>query len=900
MNNSLPPNTNTAPTEPIQLGHYELLDCIGRGGMGLVYRARDTRLDRQVAIKCLRTELFEHHYVERFKREALLLAKLNHPNIVQIYDFIEAPDQLALVMELVEGQNLQLHLREHIVPFAQRMRWLTEIAQGLAVAHDAGIIHRDLKAENILINQRKVAKITDLGIAKSQHFNATLTDHVAGSYCSMSPEQAMGEAIDFKSDLFSFGILAYQLLCGAHPFGDTNNKLQLMQRIISHPPTAPGKHNPNLPAEINDLLGQLLSKDPTKRPDNTHWVAAQFEKLSHLQLTNDFVSDDTQAIIPNGSAANQSNVKSSGINSAVRTQDHPTFETRFIAVNTAPKKSPWLPIKNYLIENKISVSFGLFSVLILAAVVTWQLQPRPPKYVAVIPPKLTAEGMQESQQELVKGAVYDAIQQSVIQLDGYYLIPRDEIADVNGDNETVRMATAADELITTEIQCKLEACTITLSRLVQESKKTNGRLRVEDTKTVDLLTDNYLSANEIIQNNISNLYKSTLAKKNTMSNKDYASYIHIIQALRNNGASIDLLERLEKITENHQNNNTIDTLYKDISLELYHETQNPLFLEKLERQLNKNTNIKQEKIGLYNIYYLQVAKSHFDGALDTIKQIEYLGASSSSINELFAYLMMAKHNYQEAIKYYTRAVHTKKTANNLYNIAIAYWLSGDNEAAKLYLTESLAISPDYYKSHSLFGSILMYEGDIDNAIIYFSHISIKNTKDIINYNNLGLCYLIKKEYQMAKKSFLDAMTLDKNNTAILLNYADTLNLAGQEDNAKVYYTKVVDLSQKSEKKQATLKDAAQAFAHMKEDSKALETLQLLERDAPQNVDTFYTAALVHTLTNNISAAIFNVERSLENGMHAVWFDFSWFDQLCNNKKFITVMQKYGEPDRCSP
>ncbi len=375
MNNSLPPSTNAAPAELIQLGHYELHDCIGRGGMGLVYRARDTRLDRQVAIKCLRTELFERHYVERFKREALLLAKLNHPNIVQIYDFIEAPDQLALVMELVEGQNLQLHLREHIVPFAQRMRWLTEIAQGLAVAHDAGIIHRDLKAENILINQRQVAKITDLGIAKSQDYNAILTDHVAGSYCSMSPEQAMGEAIDFKSDLFSFGILAYQLLCGAHPFGDTNNKLQLMQRIISHPPIAPSKHNPNFPAEINDLLGQLLSKDPAKRPDNTHWVAAQFEALSHIQLQNEFASDETQALIPNGSTANQPNVKHTGINRAVKTQDHPTFETRFVAVNTAPKKSRWLSIKNYVADNKISVGFGLFSVLIVAAVSVWQLQP---------------------------------------------------------------------------------------------------------------------------------------------------------------------------------------------------------------------------------------------------------------------------------------------------------------------------------------------------------------------------------------------------------------------------------------------------------------------------------------------------------------------------------------------
>ncbi len=360
MTQATPDNTSA---ELPRLGHYQLQQCIGRGGMGLVYRARDTRLEREVAIKCLRTELFEAHYIERFKREALLLAKLNHPNIVQIYDFIEEPEQLALVMELVDGQNLHTYLREHIAPIAQRLQWLAQISEGLAVAHDAGIIHRDLKTENILINKRGQAKITDLGIAKSQDFKGTLTDHVAGSYCSMSPEQALGEAITFKSDLFSLGILAYQLLCGTHPFGDTSNKLQTMQRIISHPPTAPQQHNPDLPAEFIDLLGQLLSKDPDKRPDNTHWVAAQFEKLKDLGWREESLTDDTQALA----------MPVAAINKPVRTQDHPTFETRFVAANKMQPHSRGQRIKHYLRENKISAGVGLFSVLIIAAVAIWQL-----------------------------------------------------------------------------------------------------------------------------------------------------------------------------------------------------------------------------------------------------------------------------------------------------------------------------------------------------------------------------------------------------------------------------------------------------------------------------------------------------------------------------------------------
>lgn len=359
MTHNTPPNVLT--DTPIQLGHYQLLASIGHGGMGLVYRARDMRLERDVAIKCLRRELFEAHYVERFKREALLLAKLNHPNIVQIYDFVETPDQLALVMELVEGENLHVHLREHLASMSQRLKWLVQISEGLAVAHDAGIVHRDLKTENILINKHGQAKITDLGIAKSQDLNSTLTDHIAGSYCSMSPEQAKGESINFKSDLFSLGILAYQLLCGAHPFGDTRNKLQLMQRIITETPTNPHQHNPELPTEAIDLLGQLLSKDANNRPDNTHWVAAQFEKLKNLVQESATLNNDTQVLtLPLAKPSSTSH-----------TQDHPTFETRFVA---AEKKSRWLSIKNYLAKNKFGVSVGLFAMLIIASAVIWQFQ----------------------------------------------------------------------------------------------------------------------------------------------------------------------------------------------------------------------------------------------------------------------------------------------------------------------------------------------------------------------------------------------------------------------------------------------------------------------------------------------------------------------------------------------
>jgi serine/threonine protein kinase len=901
MNNSLPPTATTAPAEPTRLGHYELLECIGRGGMGLVYRARDTRLDRQVAIKCLRTELFEAHYVERFKREALLLAKLNHPNIVQIYDFIEAPDQLALVMELVDGQNLQLHLREHIAPFAQRMRWLTEIAQGLAVAHDAGIIHRDLKAENILINQRKVAKITDLGIAKSQDFNATLTDHVAGSYCSMSPEQAMGEAIDFKSDLFSFGILAYQLLCGAHPFGDTNNKLQLMQRIISHPPIAPGKHNPNLPAEINDLLGQLLSKDPAKRPDNTHWVAAQFEKLSHLQLANDFVSDDTQAIIPNGSAANQSNVKHTGINRAVKTQDHPTFETRFVAFNTAPKKSRWLPIKNYLIENKISVSFGLFSALILAVVVIWQLQPKPPKYIAVIPPKLTAEGMQESQQELVKGAVYDAIQQSVIQLDGYYLIPRDEIADVHDDNEAVHQATAADELIATAIQCKIDVCRINLSWLVKDKESSRKRLRVKNSKTIDVVIDSYLSVASIIENQIEQVYSSKIQRiSNQTSEASYSNFLNTTLEYYNNGADARLLDALDNMDEKSKALEATQTLYREIAQDLHHQNKDKKALANALKFIKENNTKTNSYSYLLNIYYIYLAQENYQEANAIEKKLKEVATSSISIAEIDAYKKMIEKKYLQAATLYQKIAEKKPTARNYFYTANAYWYTGQGDTALHFLSKSLELSPQHYESHSLKAIADLTSGRLAEAKTSLKVITMQNPNDIYNLGNLGICYLLLQDFSSAISVFYKGSSLEPSNTSILLGLADAYNLAGNKEKSFEIYKKIIEVLENKNDSSEKLRNLAQANAHLGRKNEALQTLSKFEKLDPQNPETFYTAAIVHTLLDSKASALFNIKNSLDNGIDKAWFKFSWFDKLCNENEFTSLIKSKGDMHRCIP
>ena len=881
-------------TEMTRIGHYDILDCIGRGGMGLVYLARDTRLDRQVAIKCLRTELFEPHYRERFKREALLLAKLNHPNIVQIYDFIETPDQLALVMEYVDGQNLQTRLREHLVPMAQRMTWLTQIAQGLAVAHDSGIIHRDLKAENILINQRNTAKISDLGIAKSQDFNATVTDHVAGSYASMSPEQAMGEALDFKSDLFSFGILAYQMLCGAHPFGETENKLQLMQRIISHPPVPPTKHNPTLPAEVCDLLGQLLSKNVDNRPDNTHWVANQFEKLSQWVIDTPEWSNDTE-MTPQQASLSQLRKEHTAAYT-LPNNDVATADTRYVRADIAQKKD-WA---NFIKQQKTNIIVGDIFVCTVIGISFWLLQPKPPQYIAVIPPEFSAEGMPKLQQELVNTAIYDAIQQSIIQLNDYYLIPQDEVTDVNDDNETVLRATGADELITASVQCRLETCKITLSRLLPNTDN-DSRLRIYDTKTLDLLTDNYLSIAAIVQSNVNSLYaRKSVNLLKAVDEHEYANFLKTSQTLRHKGATPKLLDDLEKSTDQLKKNPAFQTLYKEIALDLYYETRDKKFLQTLESFLKSYQSETDNVVHLYNLHRLQIAKNDYDAALETAEKLKSANVSQSLTNELNAHTMMARNDYQAAIDYYQRALKLKNTANNLINIANAHWYSGNTTDAKRFLNEAIRLSPNQYKAHSLYGLIALIEGDIETASQSFEKIIEQRPDDVTNLSNLGLCYLLAQDYDGAYELFSRAANLAPTFTTLALNKADSRNLAGKHEEADALYKNIVSSIDEEEASIDDLRSLAQTHAHLGNFSKALTLLKTVENKDPQNIETNYTAALIHTLANNNASAMLNIENTLKNGMNKIWFSFSWFDALCSNDAFIALMHQQGEPQRCAP
>ena len=249
---------------------YEIIKTIGEGGMANVYLANDTILDRKVAIKVLRGDLSnDEKFIRRFKREALSVSNLSHPNIVEVYDVGEEDGNYYIVMEYIEGKTLkQLLQKRGALTLNEVIDIMTQLTDGLAHAHEAYIIHRDIKPQNIMIVDNGLVKITDFGIAMALNSTQlTQTNSVMGSVHYLPPEQANGKGSTVKSDIYSLGILMYELLTGSVPFkGDTAVEIALKHMKEKIPSIR--KQNPTIPQSVENIVLKATAKNPKNRYDN--------------------------------------------------------------------------------------------------------------------------------------------------------------------------------------------------------------------------------------------------------------------------------------------------------------------------------------------------------------------------------------------------------------------------------------------------------------------------------------------------------------------------------------------------------------------------------------------------------------------------------------------------------
>jgi eukaryotic-like serine/threonine-protein kinase len=373
-----------APGTP--LGHYKIVRRLGEGGMGVVYEAVDQKLGRHVAVKLLANAADapaardSEPALERFWREARAASSLNHPGICIIHELNETAVPPFLVLELLEGSSLEKLYRGHAMPYPKLVAMGEQLADALDAAHRKGILHRDIKPANIFITNSGRAKLLDFGLAKldeacvgSDASTAviTLTDagSTVGTVAYMSPEQARGDPLDLRSDLFSLGVVLYEMATGQRPFSGPTTAV-VFDHILNHPPTPPTSLNAELPAEFENILNKTLEKDRELRCQSAAELRADLKRLQRKSSSGNVATAAVPATSPPAASPPQ-----------IQTSQNPQDSNAGrIGVPAAGQR------------RKLTVALAVLAVLGIAGFVGWRFWPRPRPFAAVSVEQITNIG----------------------------------------------------------------------------------------------------------------------------------------------------------------------------------------------------------------------------------------------------------------------------------------------------------------------------------------------------------------------------------------------------------------------------------------------------------------------------------------------------------------------------
>lgn len=802
--------------------------------MGTVYRAWDEALERWVAIKCIRPgkEQSEERR-ERLRREARAAAGLDHPSIARVYDLFQEDGSDYIVMELVQGQPLSAELLNGPMDPQRAVTIARHIVEGLAAAHARGVVHRDLKAENVMLVGNARVKILDFGLAKrlaSEEDSLTQDGIVMGTSRSMSPEQARGDSVDHRSDLFSLGSLLYEMLTGRHPF-QAGSPLETMRRVVRHRPPPVTELRPELPEELALLVESLLEKDPGRRPETAAEVALALEALESVWATS--------------------------------TTDHTSLARLTAAARRRRRlRRWWIPAGAAV---ALAVALGLY----LAASRT----PPPPTLVVVPPTEVGANAAEEVQR--AAGIARVALMQAVAAARGLATPDPAALKGIGGSPVELARAAGAAEALAASIAAHGPTLQVTVRRL-----DATGKLLWAGSTTVP--ADSAATLVRAVHALAAKAYPDRVREDLGAPPEAFAEYAELA-ALDNAPppglTREDLLRRAAALTKRYPDFLEGHILEASLARFLFETTHEKRYLEQARSAVERGLRMAPEDPRALAVA-IQVAQAggNPDRARSLLERLETVAPGSPEALNRRAALLAREGRWEQALELYRRAVALYPSWVAFWRLANAESHSGHPDRAREAIEQGLKRAPGNRYLLARLARLELFYGDLARAAKLYQRL-VTTYPNAVYASNLGVAYMLSGKLVQAENAFRQALELAPGDPTTLLNLADSLELQHRREAARRVYEQALAAATGDDADALSVR--AQSLAHLGRGAEAVAAVQELLRLAPDDPNALLAAAVTYAVAGERLSAKATVEKALATGLAPRWLQLPWLADLAS-------------------
>jgi len=826
-----------------RIGPYEIREPLGAGGMGEVYRARDSKLGRDIAIKILppRSSANEQR-MRRLEDEARAASSLNHPNIVTIYEIGYSEATPYISMEFVEGRTLRLMIMEGDLPLRRALDLGAQIAEGLAAAHGRGLVHRDLKPENIMVTRDALAKILDFGLAKRsldpesvREDQATMefsTSHktgagaVVGTAAYMSPEQAAGKSIDFRSDQFSLGLILYEMLTGKHPFHRAT-AVDTMSAIMHDEAEPVGRVNPKVPAPLQWIIDRCLAKDPEERYASTRDLARDLRTV----------------------------------------RDRSGESIRGEAVIVPPGKRRWI----------LAAVSAL--VILAAGAGLWITRKSPPqlpaqKFIAVLPFE-DLSGSKVANRPFIDG-LGEFVSARLSKVEGIQVVPPSSTARLirsTGDTRKIANDVGANLVLRGAVQRSGDEIRVTYSLLnpahnIQLAGDAISGPSSDIFSIQDRLAESVAGALQM---------KAPVPPSPRHGLESAASQEHYLQAIGylqryDNEASVDgAIQRLREIQQQEGDSALTLAALGRAFLFKYKLTHKSSWADEAKEACIKASSMDPRLSDVHlTMGELMTLSGMNLAAIDEFNKALAVNPSSADAAIGLAEALAAAQKTAEAEQTFRRAIALRPAYWSGYNKLGGFYLkNGDLRNAEKMFQKVVQLTPDNLRGYNNLGAIRLQAGRFDDAIRLYSQ-SIAVRPNSPAYSNLGTLYYFLGRFRESSSSFEKAVALTPHEPLLWSNLGDAYRRTpGMESKASEAYETAIRLGEKdlriSPRNAAVHVVLANSYAKSGDRVRAREAIQRALSLDPNNSEALVHAAVIHNMDEQPAEALRLLQKAVASG-----------------------------------